>query len=50
MPASARRMRALTLEVEWLGDDTDGENAKLTRGPGDNGRRPRCRYRRPCRQ
>ena len=31
---------ALALEVEWLGDYTDGENAKLTRGLGDNGRCP----------
>src|SRR6266550_4161369 len=31
---------ALALEVERLGDYTDGENAKLTRGPGDNGRCP----------
>ena len=35
-----RAHAALALEVEWLGDDTDGENAKLTRGPGDNGRCP----------
>src|SRR5438309_5845436 len=28
---------ALALEVEWLGDYTDGENAKLTRSLGDNG-------------
>src|SRR5262249_4857979 len=31
---------ALALEVEWLGDYTDGENAKLTRGLGYNRRRP----------
>jgi len=29
---------ALTLEVEWLSDYTDGENAKVTRGLGYNGR------------
>ena len=28
---------ALALELERLGDDTDGENAELARGPGDNG-------------
>jgi hypothetical protein len=31
---------ALALEVEWLGDYTDCENAELTRGLGDNGRCP----------
>ena len=31
---------ALALEVEWLGDYTDGENAKLTCGLGDNRRCP----------
>jgi len=40
MPASAKRMRRWALEVEWLGDHTDCENAKLTRGVGDNGRCP----------
>ena len=30
---------ALALELERLGDDTDGENAKLTRGLGDDRRR-----------
>jgi len=39
---------ALAFEVEWLGDYTDGENAKLTRGPAMMAL-PRCRYRRPCR-
>ena len=27
----------LALELERFGDDTDGENAELARGPGDNG-------------
>jgi hypothetical protein len=31
---------ALALEVEWLGDYTDGENAKLTRGLSYNRRCP----------
>ena len=33
---------ALALELEWLGDDADGENAELTRGPGDNRRSARA--------
>ena len=36
MPASATHA-TLALEVEWLGDYTDGENAELTRGLGNNG-------------
>src|SRR5581483_4897501 len=29
---------ALAFETEWLRNDTDGENAKLARSPGDDGR------------
>ena len=28
---------ALAFELKWLGDDADGENAEIARGPGDDG-------------
>jgi hypothetical protein len=39
----------LALEVEWLGDHANGENASSRAASAITGAAP-CRYRRPCRR
>ncbi|MGY4448566.1 hypothetical protein ACVWZR_003226 [Bradyrhizobium sp. i1.3.1] len=40
MPGFGKAHAALALEVEWLGDDADREDAEFARGPGDDGGGP----------